>query len=87
MLAGVTRTDLTGFRSWCDRQGRWSPRAVQTIVSRVKRADKVVPVSTSATKTDYLRAVASSPAWATIPEASRKTIVHALEQYYTFVSA
>jgi hypothetical protein len=59
---------------------------VQTIVSRVKRADKVVSVSASASKTDYLRTVASSPAWATIPDASRKAIVHALGQYYTFVS-
>jgi hypothetical protein len=83
----VPRTDLSAFRAWCDEQGRWSPRAVQTIVSRVRRADKVAPLSGSTSTTEYLRAVASTPTWATIPEASRKTIVHALEQYYIFASA
>lgn len=82
----MPRTDLSAFRAWCDEQGRWSPRAVQTIVSRVKRADKVAPLSASSSTAGYLRAVASSAAWATIPEASRKTIVHALEQYYSFAS-
>lgn len=76
--------DLEAFREWCDSQQRWSRRAVSDLVSRVRRADRVVSLGEGTQLPMYLPRLRANPEWSSIPEATQRAVERAVKLYLEF---
>lgn len=74
------------FRAWLATQNRWSGKAQNDLVSRLRRADKIVAIETTATTETYPKLLASSPVWNGIPRASQTGMLAAARLYLDWSS-
>jgi hypothetical protein len=62
------------YRRWLTNQGRWSAKGCNDLVSRVKRADRLVPITPSMTESGYMSDLERAEGWSSIPASSRQSI-------------
>ena len=74
-----------GFRAWLLAQNRWSVKAQNDLVSRLKRADKIAALETTASTSQYLSLLESKPEWAAVPRASRTGMLAAARLYLSWL--
>lgn len=77
----MTPTQASDFRDWLSAQSRWSPKAQNDLISRLKRADRIRTVDGAESIDDYIRSLESSVEWAVIPRASRTGMIAATRLY------
>jgi hypothetical protein len=69
------------FRVWLSVQGRWSNKAQNDLVSRLRRADKMAPIERAASTFQYIASLEASAVWQSIPRASQTGILAASRLY------
>lgn len=73
--------DESGFRLWLSSQNKWSNKAQNDLVSRLRRAEKIKAIDTSTQEDSYVTALENSAEWAVIPRSSRTGIIAAARLY------
>ena len=69
------------FRAWLSDQGRWSKKAQNDLVSRLRRADKLTPIQTATSTSQYVASLEASTVWQSIPRASQTGMLAASRLY------
>jgi hypothetical protein len=69
------------FRAWLADQGRWSSKAQNDLVSRLRRADKLVQIESTNSVTQYIANLEASTTWQAIPRASQTGMLAASRLY------
>jgi hypothetical protein len=69
------------FRVWLSDQGRWSNKAQNDLVSRLRRADKLAPIETATSTSQYIASLEASAVWQLIPRASQTGMLAASRLY------
>jgi len=77
----MSLSSLSEFRLWLAAQNRWSTKAQNDLVSRLKRADKINSTDAATSSSEYLKALEHSAGWADIPRASRTGMSAAARLY------
>lgn len=81
LLVAMSIADENQFRTWLAGQNRWSHKAQHDFVSRLRRADRIVPLGVAATTEEYLGRLTSEPQWDLIPQSSRTGISASVRMY------
>jgi hypothetical protein len=69
------------FRAWLADQGRWSSKAQNDLVSRLRRANKLVPIERANSVSQYIAGLEASTMWRSIPRASQTGMLAASRLY------
>ncbi len=77
----MSLSSMSEFRLWLEAQNRWSTKAQNDLVSRLKRADKINAIDAATSSDQYLTALEHSAGWADIPRASRAGMSAAARLY------
>lgn len=77
----MSLSNLDDFRLWLAAQNRWSTKAQNDLVSRLKRADKINALDAATSSSEYLAILEHSPGWADIPRTSRTGMSAAARLY------
>jgi hypothetical protein len=75
------------YRGWLSAQSRWSNKAQSDLVSRLKRADTMAPLSAHQTTAEYERALTNSPNWSSIPRSSQTSILASVRLYIRWLAS
>lgn len=70
------------FRAWLAAQGKWSPKAQNDLISRLRRAGRLVSLDSTISVVQYVLALESHPEWLLIPSASRTSVIGAARVYF-----
>lgn len=76
--------DLKAFREWCNGQQRWSHRAVSDLISRIRKADRVLGIGQDTQVTKYLSQLRTKSEWTSIPRTTQRAIERAVTLYLDF---
>jgi len=77
----MTLSRESHFRIWLAEQNRWSSKAQNDLVSRLKRADRLRAVDAASSVDEYLGSLEVSAEWIAIPRTSRTGMVAAVRLY------
>ena len=69
------------FRAWLSDQGRWTRKAQNDLVSRLRRADKLAPMETQNSTSQYVARLEASTEWQSIPRTSQTGMLAASRLY------
>ncbi len=78
----MSLSSLSEFRLWLAAQNRWSTKAQNDLVSRLKRADKILAVDAATSSGEYLKSLKNSVEIADIPRSSRTGMYAAASLYF-----
>lgn len=77
----MTVNRVSDFRDWLAAQHRWSPKAQNDLISRLKRADRIRTIESATSFDDYVKSLESSVEWGSVPQTSRNGMVAASRLY------
>ena len=75
------------YSSWIKAIGRWSPRAQSDLLSRLRRANLIVPIETAKSFSEYRETITSKSGWAAIPVTSQSSVLQAAKIYIDWKSS
>jgi len=71
----------SAYRKWLSANSGLSSKGQNELVSRLKRRDRMVPISDDGTIEQYERSLRSHKDWQNVPSASQTSIVAAARKY------
>jgi hypothetical protein len=75
------------YRDWLAGDSGLSPKGQNDLISRLRRAERLVQITANTTFEKYLSELRLHPSWETIPSPSQQSIVAAARRYLTWRSS
>jgi len=83
----MTIPKVTEYSNWIKSTGRWSPRAQSDLLSRLRRANLILPVETASSFSEYRTALFLKSEWGAIPSTSQSSVLQAAKIYIDWKSS